>query len=109
VNIHPCNVPTAFIGLQNAGFKSFQSSRVTSYDATTGLVLDDSSSNNPFTSTDRDCSGGFNVLPQDFSGFVSSPLASGLTGHTIGVGIMLCEQPNLSGKCYYEMISFAAP
>lgn len=109
VNIHPCNVPMAFIGVHNAGFKSFQSARVTSYDATTGLMLDDSSSNSPFTSSDRDCGGGFNVLSQNVSGYVRSPLTTGLTGHMIGVGVTLCEQPNLGGKCFYEMFAFTAP
>jgi hypothetical protein len=109
VNIHTCNVPTVFVMLQNTGFTQFESAQVNTWDATTGTALGSYFSNAPFTSFDKDCTGGFNVFPQNEMAFVRGPLANNLSGHLISASVTLCKEENLSGKCYFEAITFTMP
>jgi hypothetical protein len=109
VNIHNCTVPTAFIMVQNAGFVAFESARVEIFNASSQQVLDDTTSNQPFVSQDRDCSGGFDVLSQDVAGYVRGGVSGALSGEQIAANITLCREDNLSGDCYFESISFIMP
>jgi hypothetical protein len=109
VNIHTCNVPTVFVGLINNGFTTFESSRVEIYDASSGQVLDDQVSNAPFTSSERDCGGGFTAFPPNTTGFVQGAAASGITGHWLAANVTLCKSDDLQGTCFFQSITFVMP
>lgn len=109
VNIHTCTVPTAFIMLDNLGQTTFQSARVETRNVSTNKVLDDTSSNAPFTSSDRDCFGGFSAFPPGEFAYVLGGLSSSLTGDMIVANVTLCKDDNLKGPCYYDSVTFVMP
>lgn len=109
VNIHNCAVPTAFIMVQNTGFVEFESARVEIFNISTQQLLDDNVSNQPFVSSDRDCSGGFDVLSQNVTGFVRGQLSGGLSGEVIAASVTLCREENLEGTCYFDTVSLVVP
>lgn len=109
VNIHTCSVPTAFIMVQNTGFVAFESARVQIFNISTQEMLDDNFSNQPFVSTDRDCSGGFDVLSQDVTAYVRGQLPGGASGDLIAASVTLCREENLEGPCYFDTISLVVP
>ncbi|MFN2197705.1 MAG: hypothetical protein ACK2UW_16415 [Anaerolineales bacterium] len=109
VNVHNCGVPTAFLMIQNSGFTTLASSRVEIRNASTGDILDDTISNTPYTSLDRDCEGGFAVLPPDQTGFVRGRLGGVLSGDVLVANVSLCKEANLTGPCYFSSVTFVMP
>lgn len=109
VNIHNCGVPTAFLMVQNSGFTTLASSRVEIRNVSTGEILDDAISNTPYTSLDRDCDGGFAVLPPNQTGYVRGQMGGVLSGDVLVANVTLCKGANLTEPCYFATITFVMP
>jgi hypothetical protein len=109
VNLHVCGVPNAFLLVQNFDFASFESARILIRNVSTGQVLGDTQTNRPFTSDDRDCSGGFDTLGRNQSAYLRGEAPGGTSGDLLVANISLCTEEDLEGNCYFESVSFSLP
>jgi len=112
VNIHTCKGEnTVFFRVHNNGSSTLESGWLRINDQTSGKTLFGPwSSNNPFRSSDKDCSADVDNLKSGNTLYIAGDVnPKNLHKHHLEARIQLCTEEGLGGSCYTQTVSFVYP
>jgi hypothetical protein len=102
---------TIMIRVKNDSNKTLESASLQVYDLTKSKNLfGPNSSNNPFRSSDSDCTAGGDSLAPGKSLYIGAGLGTkSLSDHRLQIDVGLCTEESLSGKCYWDTVTYKVP
>jgi hypothetical protein len=102
---------TIMVRVTNNGNKALESASLQVYNLTKSKNLfGPNTSNNPFRSSDSDCSAGGDRLEPGKSLYVGAGLGTqNLAGNRLEIDVGLCTEEGFSGKCDWDEITYKVP
>jgi hypothetical protein len=99
----------AYFRIKNNGSKAFESVAIKLTNLTTDTTLSSTSSNNPFLSGTAKCPPGEDSLEPGKTAYLAGFIGNVDKNHQLKVGITICTDESLGGKCEFKAIKFQAP
>ena len=102
---------TIMIRVKNNGNQALESASLQVYDLTKSKNLfGPDTSNNPFRSSDSDCSAGGDRLEPGKSLYIGAGLGTqNRSGNRLEIDVGMCTEENFSGKCYWDGLIYKVP